>query len=370
MWFEPSKRNAWLDIRKVRTAGTTRINLATHSCIEREADLPALLASHVLQGRLASDCDRVPDPVPIQAVGREIWCQSGRDSLESSPRRANTVTSHADQLTGHFDIYFDMLLGMKLGLENAVIIVTGGASGIGAAVAELCSKEGAIPVIVDRDESAVTSLQQRLKDNSLRSEAVITDLTDFRASCAAVAGMAKKLGHIDGLVNNAGVNDGVGLEHGTPARFIASLDANLAHYFAMAKVALPFLIASKGAIVNIGSKVAITGQGGTSGYAASKGAIIGLTTQWADELAKHDVRVNVIIPAEVMTSQYQRWLKKFPDPLREERKIASKIPLGQRFTSPSEIASAVLFLLSSTNTLSGQEVFVDGGYVHLDRGLT
>jgi L-fucose dehydrogenase len=258
---------------------------------------------------------------------------------------------------------------MKLGLKGAVIVVTGGAKGIGAAIVEMCSNEGAIPVIVDRDEAAVMAIRDRLRENDLRSEAIVTDLSDLTASSSAVAEMASKLGRIDGLVNNAGVNDSVGLEHGTPERFLASLKTNLAHYYAMARTALPFLITSKGAIVNIGSKVAITGQGGTSGYAAAKGAIIGLTTEWADELAKHGIRVNVVIPAEVMTSQYQTWLKKFPNPIEEQKRVASRIPLGHRFTSPSEIASAVLFLLSSKSSISGQELYVDGGYVHLDRGL-
>jgi L-fucose dehydrogenase len=248
---------------------------------------------------------------------------------------------------------------VDLGLKDAVIVVTGGAKGVGAAIVELCSSEGAIPVIVDRDEAAVTAIQQKLRGRNHRSEAVTMDLTDHCATDLAVTEIAKKLGRIDALINNAGVNDGVGLENGTPERFTASLQLNLAHCYAMAKTALPFLIASKGAIVNIGSKVAITGQGGTSGYAASKGAILGLTTAWADELAKYEIRVNVVIPAEVLTPQYRTWLDKFPDPNEAERKITSRIPLGHRFTSPAEIASAVLLLLSPSNKMSGQEVYVN-----------
>jgi L-fucose dehydrogenase len=262
-----------------------------------------------------------------------------------------------------------ILKGMQLGLTNAVIVVTGGAKGIGAAIVEACSNEGAVPVVVDRDEEALSAIRQRLRENNLRCETVLADLADQRASSMAVSEAAEKLGRVDALVNNAGVNDGVGLEHGTPERFVASLYSNLAHYYAIAKTTLPFLIASRGAIVNIGSKVAITGQGGTSGYAAAKGAIIGLTTEWADELAKYGIRVNVVIPAEVMTPQYQTWLQRLPNPVEEERRIALRIPLGHRFTKPAEIASAVLFLLSSGNKMSGQKVYVDGGYVHLDRGL-
>ena len=262
-----------------------------------------------------------------------------------------------------------MLCAMDLKLKDKVVLVSGGAKGIGAAIVESCALEGAIPLIIDRDEAAIAEIQLKIRDTGGRSEAVVADLTDFSSSNAAVAEMGERLGRIDALVNNAGVNDAIGLEHGTPEKFISSLNANLVHFYAMAKAALPFLIASRGSIVNISSKVAITGQGGTSGYAAAKGAILGLTTEWADELSKYGIRVNVVIPAEVMTPQYQTWLKRSSDSSREQERIASRIPLGHRFTRPDEIAATVLFLLSSTSAINGQEVYVDGGYVHLDRGL-
>jgi L-fucose dehydrogenase len=258
---------------------------------------------------------------------------------------------------------------MDLQLRDKVVAVTGGAKGIGAAIVESCAREGAIPIVIDRDEEAIAAIREKLCGSGARCEAVVADLTDFSTSGAAVAEMGERLGRIDALVNNAGVNDAVGLENGTPERFISSLNMNIVHFYAMAKAALPFLIASRGSIVNIGSKVAITGQGGTSGYAAAKGAILGLTTEWADELSKYGVRVNVVVPAEVMTPQYQTWLQRCSDPSREQERIASRIPLGRRFTQPDEIAATVLFLLSSTSTINGQEVYVDGGYVHLDRGL-
>ncbi len=258
---------------------------------------------------------------------------------------------------------------MDLGLKDTVVVVTGGARGIGAAVVELCAAEGAIPVIVDRDAAAASEITQRLQKMGLRSESVIVDLTDHRASRQALNKVAEKLGRIDALVNNAGYNDGTSLEGGTAEKFVSSLLLNLGHCFTMTKTALPYLVAAKGAIVNVGSKVAITGQGGTSGYAAAKGALIGLTSEWATQLAKDHVRVNILIPAEVMTPQYRSWLNKTPDPIEAERRIASKIPMGHRLTSPQEIASAVVFLLAPSNTMSGERIFIDGGYVHLDRRL-
>jgi L-fucose dehydrogenase len=180
----------------------------------------------------------------------------------------------------------------------------------------------------------------------------------------------ERFGHLDGLVNNAGVNDNVGLEAGRSA-FIESLEKNLIHYYLMTHLCVDALKASKGAIVNIGSKTALTGQGGTSGYTASKGAQLSLTREWAASLLGDGVRVNAVIPAEVMTPLYERWIASFDEPAAKLAKIVEKIPLGQRMTTPQEIADSVLFLLSSrASHTTGQWLVVDGGYTHLDRALT
>jgi len=117
--------------------------------------------------------------------------------------------------------------------------------------------------------------------------------------------------------------------------------------------------------------VALTGQGGTSGYAAAKGAILALTREWAAELLPYGVRVNAVVPAEVMTPLYRQWLDTFPHPEEKLAAIRSKIPLGNRMTEPEEIAAMTVFLLSDKAAhITGQHLFVDGGYVHLDRALT
>lgn len=260
---------------------------------------------------------------------------------------------------------------MDLNLENKVVLVTGGASGIGARIARRCAEEGAIPVIFDRNQAAMQGLQVELQQRPTETEVVTIELANTSEISRAVERVAQKFGHIYGLVNNAGVNDGVGLEHGSPDRFAASLKNNLVHYYATTQAVLPFLKKSRGSIVNMGSKVAVTGQGGTSGYAAAKGAILGLTSEWAFELSPFEVRVNAVVPAEVMTPQYESWLKTFPDPQEQLESIASKIPLGRRLTDVNEIASMTAFLLSPKSAgITGQCLFVDGGYVHLDRRLT
>lgn len=185
----------------------------------------------------------------------------------------------------------------------------------------------------------------------------------------AVANVMDRYGRIDGLVNNAGVNDGVGLDGGYE-RFMASLHSNLVHYYLMVHHALPALKESQGAIVNISSKVAETGQGGTSAYAAANGGRNALTREWAVDLLRYGIRVNAVIVAECYTPLYEKWVRTLPDPEAALRKITERIPLGKRMTTTQEIADMVVFLLSARSShTTGQILHVDGGYTHLDRAL-
>jgi L-fucose dehydrogenase len=260
---------------------------------------------------------------------------------------------------------------MNLQLLDKVVLITGGAKGIGAATARALAEEGAVPVIVDRDREAGEKLSAELSRNGARSLVIPTDLTSSENCSRAVEQTANELGKIDALINNAGVNDRVGLEQGSPAQYVGSLERNLLHYYNMAHYALPHLKRARGSIVNISSKTAITGQGGTSGYASSKGAILALTREWAVELLPYGIRVNAVVPAEVMTPLYQQWLSTFPNPEEKLKTIVSKIPLEKRMTRAEEIAAIAIFLISAkAEHITGQHLFVDGGYVHLDRALT
>ncbi len=260
---------------------------------------------------------------------------------------------------------------MDLGLQDKVILVTGGAKGIGGAVVRVLAAEGAIPVVVGRNSEDNEATVRAVAAAGGRAWAVRAELTRTEDCRQAVAAAAAQFGRIEGLVNNAGVNDGAGLEHGDPARFVESLRKNLVHYYEVAHFALAELKRSRGAIVNVGSKVAETGQGGTSGYAAANGGRNALTREWAVELAKYGIRVNAVIVAECWTPMYARWIQTFPDPEAARRRIEAKVPLGCRMTSDEEIAHAVAFLLSPrSGHTTGQLIHVDGGYVHLDRALT
>jgi len=260
---------------------------------------------------------------------------------------------------------------MDLQLKDKVIIVTGGAKGIGAGIVRACAAEGAIPVIIGRDAAAGRELQKEIEAASGNCGVITVELSTPESCEQSVAKAVSEFGHLDGLVNNAGRNDKVGLEEGNPAEYVASLNRNLVHYYSMAHYALPHLKTTRGSIVNIGSKTAVTGQGSTSGYASSKGAIMALTREWAAELLPYGIRVNTVIPAEVMTPLYRSWLDTFPNPEKKLDLILSRIPLEKRMTTSEEIASMVVFLLSQKSShTTGQHLFVDGGYVHLDRALT
>jgi len=260
---------------------------------------------------------------------------------------------------------------MDLQLKGKVVIVTGGAKGIGAAIVRACAGEGAIPVIVGRDARTGAELRDELMHGGAKCGLITSELAAAENCANAVEQTVNEFGPVFGLVNNAGRNDKVGLEKGSPKEYVASLERNLFHYYNMAHYALPYLKETRGAIVNISSKTALTGQGETSGYASAKGAQLALTREWAAELLPYGIRVNAVIPAEVMTPLYRSWVDTFPDPEAKLKMIISKIPLGKRMTTAEEIAAMTVFLLSPQSShTTGQQIIVDGGYVHLDRALT
>lgn len=259
---------------------------------------------------------------------------------------------------------------MDLQLKDKLIIVTGGAKGIGLGICKTLAAEGAIPLILGRKEDDNQAAVNEITMAGGQARYITVELTEPRQCENAVARVISDYGRIDGLVNNAGVNDGVGLENGNYNLFIASLHKNLVHYYLIAHFALQELKKTKGAIVNISSKTAETGQGNTSAYAASNGGRNALTREWAVELLPYGIRVNAVIVAECFTPLYQTWVNTFDNPKEKLQQITNKIPLGKRMTTSEEIANMVAFLLSGKSShTTGQLIYVDGGYTHLDRAL-
>lgn len=256
---------------------------------------------------------------------------------------------------------------MELALKNKSVIVSGGGSGIGEAIVIAFAAEHARVALLDRDLDRGTALAESLSERGHEVIFLETDLMDETSCRKSVQSAIETYGPVDVLVNNAGLNDGVGLT-GTVEAFRLSLERNLVHYFTLATACRDALISTKGTIINISSKAGTTGQGGNSGYAASKGGINSLTRDWALELAASGVRVNCVIPAEVRTPQYESWLKSVTNPKETLANITKLIPLGQRMTESSEIADTVVFLASKRSShTTGQLIYVDGGYTHLDK---
>lgn len=259
---------------------------------------------------------------------------------------------------------------MNLHLKDKLIIVTGGAKGIGLGISKALASEGAFPIIIGRNGDDAQQAVASIKMNGGMADYFVAELSDPNQCATVVSDLLNKYDRIDGLVNNAGVNDGVGLEAGSYKAFMDSLHKNLVHYYLMAHYALPALKKSNGSIVNIGSKTASTGQGNTSAYAAANGGRHALTREWAVELLKYSIRVNAVIVAECYTPLYQSWIKTFENPEEKLRTITDKIPFEKRMTTVEEIANMVLFLLSNKSShTTGQLIYVDGGYTHLDRAL-
>ena len=260
---------------------------------------------------------------------------------------------------------------MDLHLEGKVVFVTGGFKGIGKGIALQLAREGAIPVVLNRKDGVEDEFRAEISEITKTFEMYYIDLNDTDAIKPIVEEVYKKYGHIDGVVNNAGRNDNLELETTSWQDFEKSLHGNLTHYFELVHETCPYLKESKGSIVNIASKVALTGQGKTTAYAAAKGAILGLTREWAAALVHDSVRVNAIVVAEAWTPLYANWIKTFGDEEAQQKRlslITDRIPLEHRMTSTEEIADTTCFLLSDRSShTTGQWCNVDGGYVNLDR---
>ncbi|MDY7396785.1 SDR family oxidoreductase [Aureibaculum sp. 2210JD6-5] len=260
---------------------------------------------------------------------------------------------------------------MDLNLKDKIVVISGAAGiegSIGETILQKLADEGAIPAIIDRNDRGFV-YAEKLQKRGIDALFCKTDVTQPDQIVKSFKTITEKYNRIDVVINNVGVNDGIGLD-ASYEEFMNSLKLNMVSYFLTVKHALPYLKKSKGNILNIGSKVGLTGQGGTSGYAASKGGVLGLTREWAVDLIKFNVRSNAIIIAESWTPAYDTWIKSLENGEEKLKSIVKKIPLENRMTTPEEIANTCLFTISEKSShTTGQFIFVDGGYVHLDRSL-
>ncbi|MDD5167090.1 MAG: 3-oxoacyl-[acyl-carrier-protein] reductase [Candidatus Omnitrophica bacterium] len=243
-------------------------------------------------------------------------------------------------------------------LKDKVALVTGGARGIGRAIALALAREGADIVIgdVNKEEAAKSCLE--IESLGRKTLALGMDVTDYANVEDAVNKILDKFGKVDILVNNAGITKDNLLLRMNQADWDAVLSVNLKGTFNCIKaVSRPMIKQRTGRIISIASIIGIIGNPGQANYAASKAGIIALTKTAAKELASRNINVNAIAPGFIQTEM----TAKLPEDLKNKMKEA--IPLD-RFGSPDDVAAACLFLASGDSSyITGQTIVVDGGMV-------
>lgn len=245
--------------------------------------------------------------------------------------------------------------GLSFSLSGQIAAVTGGASGIGAAIAAAYLAQGAQVAILDRDQDAA---RERATSLGSGAHALVCDVTDAGSVTAAAAGVLDELGPVDVLVNCAGVIHLAPAEDLTPAAWDATMNVNLRGTFLMSQaVGRNMLERGRGKIINIASQAATIGLEQHAAYCASKAAILGLTRVLAIEWAGRGVTVNAISPTVVLTDLGRKaWAGPTGDAMR------ALIPTG-RFALPEEVAALAVFLASgSSDMINGADILVDGGF--------
>ncbi len=241
-------------------------------------------------------------------------------------------------------------------LENKVAIVTGGSAGIGKAIAERFLKEGAVVGICGTNPEKLNRTVEELKQyGTVRGFNV--NISDKEADEAMANAMIEEFGHVDILINNAGITKDAQFYKMTDEQFETVVDVNLKGNYYMTKAVVGQMIEQKyGKIVHVTSVSAFNGNFGQSNYAATKAAIMGMTRVQGKELGKYNITVNAIAPGSIMTDMYAA----VPDDVREAK--LKKIPL-KRYGDPSEVANLALFLASDESSyITTQTIVIDGGF--------
>ncbi|MGC1483602.1 MAG: SDR family NAD(P)-dependent oxidoreductase [Candidatus Acidiferrum sp.] len=246
-------------------------------------------------------------------------------------------------------------------LRDQLVLVTGGASGIGASLVEHFALQGSQVAFLDIDQKNAEQLVTELSTRCTHAPAFLPcDLTDIPALRAAVAGIEARHGAVRVLVNNAGNDARHSIEDVTSASWDRSMAVNLRHQFFATQFVIPAMKkAGQGSVINLSSISWIIPSIGLPVYVTAKAAIVGLTRSLAHELGPHNIRVNCVLPGAILTErQKQLW---FTDEYRAEilRNQALK-----RMILPEEVARLVLFLASDDSAaITNQSYVIDGGWV-------
>ncbi len=244
-------------------------------------------------------------------------------------------------------------------LKDQVIIVTGGASGIGGAITTVLTQRGASVIAVDINEEAG---QQKVLENPTQIVFLNGDVSKESVAIEAVKLALSTFGKLTGLVNNAHASRQKPLIELTTEDWSLSFETGFNATLNFMKTAYPELKKSKGSVVNFGSGAALNGQSGQASYAAAKEAIRGLSRVAATEWGKDNIRVNVVCPL-ALTEGVEKWKESSPE---QYDQIAAHIPLSHFGDPKKDIAPIVAFLLSDDSQyMTGQTLMADGGDIKL-----
>jgi NAD(P)-dependent dehydrogenase (short-subunit alcohol dehydrogenase family) len=246
-------------------------------------------------------------------------------------------------------------------LEERVVLVTGGASGIGAAIVEVFARQRARVVLLDVQDEAAYRLVARMVEVGFSAPTYLScDLTDFVALERTVGEVLQQFGRVDVLVNNAGNDTRHSVESVTPETWDEGMAINLKQQFFMAQAVAPSMRAARrGSIINMGSIAWVIPSKNVPVYVTAKSAIVGMTRALAHEFGEDEVRVNCVMPGAILTErQKQLWFTE-----EYEREILAHQSL-KRMLLPEEVARLVLFLAADdSSAITNQSYVVDGGWV-------
>ena len=243
-------------------------------------------------------------------------------------------------------------------LEQKVVIVTGGAQGIGLCAAERFAAEGAIVAIWDFNAGKGSEAESQLRQKGHDVRFMQVNVTDMASVRATVETLIQETGRIDVLVNNAGITRDASLLKMTEEQWQQVIDVNLGGVFHCTQAVAPVMVEQKsGCIINTSSVVGLYGNFGQTNYVATKSGVIGMTKVWARELGRKGIRVNAVAPGFIATDMVET----IPENIIEQ--IVGKTPLA-RMGNPEDIANAYVYLASDmASFVSGTVLSVDGGLV-------
>ena len=246
-------------------------------------------------------------------------------------------------------------------LKDKVVLITGGASGIGESIVENFLQQGSKVVFIDKEKELGIKLEANLNKYPVKPIFKLCDLININDLESTIKQIELEIGPISILVNNAANDDRHELDSVTPEYWDNRMNINLRHYFFATKFAYKQMKAiGKGSVVNIGSFSWMLGQGGMPGYTTAKSAIMGLTRTLARDLGIYNIRVNCVVPGWIITERQRKlWLTPEIEKQQLERQCI------KRMLEPNDIAKPVLFFASEQSAgCSAQNYVVDGGIVH------